>query len=275
LTGWEGVVFGDIPIGAGLSSSAAIEIATLLVFSEISNFPWKPVEMAKMGQLAETDWVGVDSGIMDQMISALAEPGTALLIDCRSLLTQKVAVPPELGIIALDSGIRRDLVTSTYNQRHQECAMAAKELGVKALRDLNYDEFRRVSDQLSDTLRKRALHVITENERTLLGAKALQGGEMTKLGELINESHESLRDDFEVSSIELDTLTNIARSMEGCFGARMTGAGFGGFALALVERDSQGDFIERVTSEYKSITDFDTVAELCEPAKGAEVVYSS
>jgi galactokinase len=250
LCGWEGVLGGDVPIGAGLSSSAALELATARAFAALADGPWDPVAMAKLAQQAENEWVGMQCGIMDQMICAVGTAGHAVLIDCRSLATRTVPLPPDTAIVIMDTGTRRGLVDSAYNERRRQCREAAAFFGVAALRDVGPDAFRASAGSLGPVIARRARHVITENARTLAAADAMARGDAAAVGRLMNASHESLRADYEVSSPALDAIGEIARALPGCHGARMTGAGFGGCAVALVERAASPAFAERVAAEY-------------------------
>lgn len=270
LVGWQGVMTGDVPVGAGLSSSAAVELATARAFAALSEWPWDPPAMAQIGQRAENEWVGVSCGIMDQMIAAMGQAGNALLIDCRSLAAEQVPLPPEAAVVVLDTGTRRGLVDSAYNERRQQCEMAAAFFGVPALRDVNLEEFTAKADELDPLIRRRARHVITENDRTLQAAQVMRLGDAAALGRLMNSSHVSLRDDFEVSSRELDVMVQSAWRHEACYGARMTGAGFGGCAVALVAWDAVTGFVDRVAADYQSATGFEPKLYVCRPADGAE-----
>ncbi|MCB9010093.1 MAG: galactokinase, partial [Ardenticatenaceae bacterium] len=246
LHGWEGVMAGNVPKGAGLSSSAALELATARAFQQVSGFAWDAPQMAKLGQLAENKWVGVNCGIMDQMISAAGQAGHALLIDCHSLETQAVPLPPaldgsETAVVILDTTTRRGLVDSAYNERRQQCETAAEFFGVKALRDVSISEFLAEADNLAPLTRQRARHVITENLRTLNAAKAMQNADALLLGQLMNESHVSMRDDFEITNEALNVMVAAAQAQPACYGARMTGGGFGGCAVALVHGEQVDD----------------------------------
>jgi galactokinase len=221
IGGFEGVIKGDVPIGAGLSSSAAIELATARAFAAVSNFEWDAPKMALLAQKAENQWVGVNCGIMDQMISATGKAGHAVLIDCRSLELTPAPLPPGAVVIVLDTGTRRGLVDSAYNERRAQCEKAAKFFGVKALRDVNLITFDARSSSLDDLTFRRAHHVVTENDRTLKARDAMFAGDLHRLGELMNASHISLRDDFEVSSPALNSIVEIAiRRLCGGAGAR-------------------------------------------------------
>jgi galactokinase len=272
LAGWEGTMTGDVPIGAGLSSSAALEMAVARAFLGVISKEWKPSEMARVGQLCENRWIGVQSGIMDQMISAAGESGHALLIDCRSLETEAVPLPPETAVVILDTGTRRGLVDSAYNERRQQCEAAAAFFGVSALRDVDIATFDERAAGLDETVRRRARHVISENGRVLEARTAMQDGDAAALGRLMNESHESLRDDFEVSSPALNTMVKIAQEQSGCYGARMTGAGFGGCAVALVKADAAGQFGEAARDAYQSAANLTPAIYVCRPTAGAELM---
>jgi galactokinase len=203
LHGWEGVIAGDVPVGAGLSSSAALELAVARAFAAVSDLPWDAAIMARLGQRAENEWVGVRCGIMDQMISAAGRAGHALLIDCRSLHAEAVPFPPGTTVVVLDTATRRGLVDSAYNERRRQCEYAARAFDVPALRDVSSERFEVECGQLDEITRRRARHVVTENERTLQAADAMRRGDAVTLGRLMNASHASLRDDFAVSSREL------------------------------------------------------------------------
>ncbi len=269
---FEGVVAGDVPIGAGLSSSAAWELAAARAFSVVSGFAWEAAQMALLGQRAENQWVGVNCGIMDQMISAAGKADHALLIDCRSLETQAVPLPPNTVVVVLDTATRRGLVDSAYNERRSQCEAAARFFGVKALRDVSLDQFEARADQLEAVTRRRARHVITENARTLQAAEMMRRGDPIGLGRLMNASHLSLRDDFEVSSHELNVMVDCANRQAGCYGARMTGAGFGGCAVALVRADAAEDFGRSVITEYQTLTGRAPNVYVCRATNGAEIV---
>ncbi len=272
VRGFDGVVAGDVPIGAGLSSSAAWELASARAFAVTSGFAWDAAQMALLGQRAENQWVGVNCGIMDQMISAAGKADHALLIDCRSLETQTVPLPRDTLVVVLDTATRRGLVDSAYNERRSQCESAAKFFGVKALRDISVDQFEAKADQLDGLTRQRARHVITENARTLQAAEAMKQGDAIGLGRLMRQSHTSLRDDFEVSSHELNVMVECADRQPGCYGARMTGAGFGGCAVALVRSDAAEPFSRNVAAEYHATTGLTPHVYVCAATNGAEIV---
>jgi galactokinase len=269
--GWDGVAAGDVPVGAGLSSSAALELATARAFAGLGGVAWEPIAMARLAQRAENEWVGVNCGIMDQLISAAGVAGYALLIDCRSLETRLVHLPPDVAVVVLDTATRRGLVDSAYNERRAQCEAAARFFGVRALRDVDSTVFAARAGELDPVIRKRARHVVTENERTLAAATALEGGDAEDVGRLMDESHASLRDDFEVSRPELDTMVRLARSHDGCFGARMTGAGFGGCAVALVAGDTAQEFVREVTRRYGTEVGLQPALYVCTASQGASL----
>jgi galactokinase len=272
LQGWEGVGSGDVPIGAGLSSSAAIELATARAFAAVSDLPWHPATMAKICQRAENDWIGVKTGIMDQMISASGVANHAVLIDCRSLETRSVPIPADTVVVIMDTSTRRELVTSAYNERREQCETAARFYGVRALRDLSMPVFDGQSWALDDVVRRRARHVISENERTTQAADAMEAGDAVLLGRLMNASHDSLRDDFEVTNDALNAIVQIARPLNGCYGARMTGGGFGGCAVALVDEDAAAAFAETVSAAYHTQTNLTATIYITHATDGAAII---
>ena len=272
LQGWEGTTDCDVPIGAGLSSSASFELAVAQAFRVVSGFPWDAAKMALLGQKAENKWVGVNCGIMDQMISAAGKDGMALLIDCRTLAHQLVPLPPKTVVVVLDTATRRGLVGSAYNERRSQCEAAAKFFGVKALRDVSVAQFNAKAGQLDEMTRKRARHVVTEDDRTERAAVAMRAGDAKLLGRLMDESGESLRVDFEVTNKELDAIVACAQRTDGCIGARMTGAGFGGCAVALVETSKADSFVKAVAADYKTATGLTPNVYVCHPSNGAETI---
>lgn len=272
LRGWDGVVAGDVPVGAGLSSSAALELATARAFAAVSDLPWDAAAMAKLGQQAENEWVGMNCGIMDQMISSAGQAGHALLIDCRSLDTWPAPLPPGTAVVVLDTATRRGLVDSAYNERRAQCEAAARFFGVPALRDVTLEKFEMKADGLDQVTRRRARHVITENARTLAAADAMRRGDAFELGRLMNASHASLRDDFKVSREEVDTMVACARQEAGCYGARMTGGGFGGCAVALVRASAATPFAAKVDASYRVATGLTPSIYVCQASDGASIV---
>jgi len=254
LSGWQGVIAGDIPIGAGLSSSAALEVAAGKTFCLSSDIKLSPTKLALISKKAESEWVGVNVGIMDQLISSAGKQGHALLLDCRSLTFDYVPIPHQAVFIILDTQTRRELTHSDYNVRHEEVRKAATILGIQHLRDATPSFIEENQNTLPPILYKRAKHVARENERVKLFSNAMRNSNLLKMGELINESHVSLRDDFEVSSPELNLIVDLAQSQSGCVGARMMGAGFGGCALALLNIENVGHFTDAITTTYYAET---------------------
>ncbi|MGA9159762.1 MAG: galactokinase [Actinomycetota bacterium] len=272
LAGWDGAIASDIPIGAGLSSSAAIELATARAFELTSGFAWDSTAIARLCQRAENEWVGLASGLMDQLACVRGRRGHAILLDCRSLRSERVPIPDRAAIVILDTGTRRELETSAYNDRRRECEAAARALGVGSLRDASESDLRSRSSELAGTLERRARHVITENARTLAAADAMRAGDAELVGTLMDESHRSLRDDFEVSSRALDAIAEAARSAEGCFGARLTGGGFAGCAVALVERSRTGEFEPAVRGAYGQATGLECEIFVCRASDGVSAL---
>lgn len=270
LTGFEGVMKGDVPIGAGLSSSAAVEVAAARAFVALTQTAWDAKAMALLTQRAENEWVGMKCGIMDMLVSAAAQAGQALLIDCRSLALTSVPLPTGTAVVVMDTATRRGLVDSLYNERRAQCEAVANTLGVRSLRDAKVSDLQ--SDSIDAVAKRRARHVITENSRTESAAEAMRAGDAAQLGRLMNQSHDSLRDDFEVTNDALNTMVGLARREESCYGARMTGAGFGGCAVALVRRESAAAFIKAVSAAYQSQTALTPSLFVAEPASGAEAV---
>lgn len=234
----------SVPIGSGLSSSAALEVAALRALRSLLNLKLTDVQIAQLGQQAEIQYAGVNCGILDQMASSLADTDHMLFLDTRTLEHHILPFPTGAEIVVIDSGIQRSLVNSSYNQRRQECALAAQQLGVKALRDINDPQ---AAELLPDPLRQRARHVITENNRV---QQALAGVSAQTFGELMNASHVSLRDDYAVSVPGLDQLVEIFQETPDVFGARLTGAGFGGACVALVVAGKTESIAEAVLTCY-------------------------
>ncbi len=272
--GWEGVMAGDVPIGAGLSSSAALELAVARAFSAVAGWPWDPTRMAIVGQYAENKWVGMNCGIMDEMISAAGMADHALLIDCRSLALSPQPLPPGIAVVVLDTATRRGLVDSAYNERRAQCEAAAQHFAVAALRDVSLAQLEVGGADLDALTYRRARHVITENARVLQACDAMRAGDAHVLGKLLDASHISLRDDFEVSSRELDIIVEVAAAHPVCLGARMTGAGFGGCAVALVREEDAQAFAASTTEAYSARTGLTPHVYICRATEGAAIVSS-
>ena len=275
LGGWEGVVAGDVPIGAGLSSSAALEMAAARAFAAVSGLAWDPVAMAKLARRAENEWVGVGCGIMDPLIIGAGRQGHATLIDCRSLEMRPAPLPPGTVVAVLDTSTRRELTGSAYNERRAQCEEAARALGVRALRDVTAADLVERGSVLRDVVRRRARHIVTENARTLAAANAMKDHDAFRLGRLMNESHLSMRDDFEISTPALDAMVECARSAAGCYGARMTGGGFGGCVVALVESGAAPAFLDAVARLYRDRTRLEPALHLCRPEAGVSLTAAA
>jgi len=273
LQGFDAVMTGDVPRGAGLSSSAAVELAVARAFASVSGFEWDAVRMAKVAQKAENNWVGVACGIMDQMASSACREGHALFLDCRSLEIQHAPLPSGVAVVILDTSTRRGLVESAYNERRRQCEEAARWFGVRALRDVNMESFYSKSAGLNDIALKRARHIVTENERVLEAISVMRSGNVVRLGELFNASHDSLRDDFEVTNDALNVMVECARAQSSCYGARMTGAGFGGCAVALTDETKAEDFVQAVSVAYRQRSGLEANVYICRASEGASLIH--
>ena len=280
LRGANVLIWSDVPTGAGLSSSASLEISVGLALSKISNKTVDRTALAKIGQQTEHDYVGAKVGIMDQFVSANAEKNHALLLDCRSLKFENVPLDTsETAIVICDTNVKHNLASSEYNTRRRECEQAVKFLkeylpNITQLRDVSLPEFEKHADKLPEIIRRRARHIISENERTLKAASALKNNNLQEFGQLMNQSHKSLKNDFEVSCRELDLMVEIAQNTKGVLGARMTGGGFGGSTVNLVNRESLNEFKETIKTEYqKSIEIFPTIL-VAEASDGATEIFS-
>jgi galactokinase len=238
LRGVDALASTTIPLGSGLSSSAAFELAVGLALVAHANGEVTTRELAHAAQEAENGFIGLRSGIMDQLASALGVRDHALLIDCRTEEVTPVPLPPDVAVVVADSGVKHELASSAYNDRRAESERAAQRLGAPTLRDVSIAAFASRSHLLPEPLRRRARHVVGENARVLATVVSLREGNVVEAGHLMNASHESLRDDYEVSAPELDLLVDVARSVEGVYGARMTGGGFGGSIVVLARRNA-------------------------------------
>lgn len=254
LSGWQGAMSGNIPIGAGLSSSAAFEVAIGKTFCLASNLDLSPTKLALLSRKAEAEWVGVNVGIMDQLISAAGKEGHALLLDCKTLDFEYVPIPEGVTMVVLDTMTRRELKKSDYNARHEEVKQASRLLDVQFLREATPQMVEETRPQMPSTIYRRARHVVSENERVHNFSHAMRNNDLLMMGQLIDASHASLRDDFEVSSPELNLIVELAQKQPECLGARMMGAGFGGCALALLKTGHVDPFSEKVFHPYYSQT---------------------
>ena len=258
LRGLDATLAGDVPIAAGLSSSAALEVAFGAAFRGASDLRLSDLEMARICQTAENEFVGVRCGIMDQVASACARADHAILLDCRDLSVRQVPIPPTVRIVVLDTGIERELRASEFNARREQCEEAVRLLAqinddITSLRDVAPEDLPRLLRHLPAPLDRRVRHVVGEIERVRLAAAALEQEEMERFAELMYASHRSSRDDYETSSDELDALVELARSAPGCLGARLSGAGFGGCTVNLVAAALTQEFVSRVSSGYERL----------------------
>ena len=274
LRGAEVLFGGDVPIGSGLSSSAALEVATATAFLALAEYDVPGEQVAKLCQKAENEFVGTRCGIMDQFISALGQAGHALLIDCRSLAYKTIPVPLGVKLIVGDTGVRRGLVTSEYNTRRGQCEEGVAILqtvlpGITALRDVTPEQLETHKALLPEMVYRRCRHVVTEDARVLQAVEVMEAGNLAALGKLLNASHESLRDDYEVSCKELDILVELARQQPGVYGSRMTGAGFGGCTISLVADEHADAFVAAVAPAYKAATGLDPQIYICTASAGA------
>ena len=270
FTGADIAVTGNVPQGAGLSSSAALEVVIGQTFKVLYNLELSQADIALNGQQAENQFVGCNCGIMDQMISAEGRENHAMLLDCRSLETQAVSMPADMAIMIINSNKKRGLVDSEYNTRRQQCEEAARIFGVKALRDVTIEQFNAKAHELDELVAKRARHVITENDRTVEAAKVLRNNDMKRMGELMAQSHASMRDDFEITVFEVDTLVNIVKDVIGeQGGVRMTGGGFGGCIVALVQPTLVDDVKAAVEAKYQAATGLKESIYVCQAKDGA------
>jgi len=272
----EAVFSSDVPSGAGLSSSAALEMAFLYSFLAVerskSHHQSDSMAFAKVALQAERKYVGVNCGIMDQFASACGVRDHALSLDCRSLDWDAVPLPKDIAIVVADTSVPHSLTDSAYNERRSACEEAARLLGVKSLRDLSVSEFQRNRNQLPHEVAMRAQHVVEEIQRTEQAVHLLKQGNIRAFGRLMNECHKSLRDLYEVSCHELDVMVEIAQSLPGCYGSRLTGAGFGGCTVNLVEQDKAEEFILELGTQYQNKVDLEAKIYICRAENGAGVV---
>jgi galactokinase len=271
MTGVDMVVSGNVPQGAGLSSSASLEVAVGQTFKTLFAWDWLgPTDLALLAQRAENEFVGCACGIMDQLISARGVAGHALLIDCRSLETQAVAMPKDTAVLIAHSRVKRGLVDSEYNTRRAQCELAARHYGVASLRDLSMAQLGDKRGSLDDTSFRRARHVVSENQRTLDAAQALAHSDMAQLGQLMAQSHTSMRHDFEITVPAIDHLVEILSAVIGQRGgARMTGGGFGGCVVALLPDALVAAAREALAQQYRAPSGEMATVYVCHPSAGA------
>lgn len=277
LTGIDAWFTSDVPIGSGLSSSAAVEVAFATLWRAMGGWQSDQMTIARLCQEAENKYVGVNSGLMDQFASAHGIADHALYLDTRSLDWRPVSIPQGLSIVIADSKVRRSLANSAYNERRASCEEAVRLLqrdlpGIRALRDVTPKQFHRLAGKLPEITRKRAQHIVEECARVEEAVQKLESGDAVGFGKLMYAGHASLRDLYEVSCTELDTLVEIASTLPGCVGARLTGAGFGGCTVNLVEDDQAGAFIEQLKTRYKAASGKQADVYLCRASQGPTVI---
>ncbi len=272
IGGADLAISGNVPQGAGLSSSASLEVATGQFFSARSGLAIAPTELALIGQRAENRFVGCNCGIMDQLISAQGKAGHALLIDCRSLATQSVAMPEGIAVVIINSNVQRGLVGSEYNTRRLQCEAAARFFGVKALRDVDGATYTAKAGGLDPLIARRARHIISDSQRALDLAAALPGGDMPRIGQLMADSHASMRDDFAITCPQVDALVDIVKEVIGDQGGvRMTGGGFGGCVVSLVPHELVDPVRAAVSERYPAATGLHGSIYVCHPSAGAGI----
>lgn len=275
LVGAELIVSGDVPVGAGLSSSAALETAIAFALLTTAGAEIDRTEIAQICRKAEQDFVGVRVGIMDQFVSCNAKAGTALLLDCRSLQYRYAPVPAGVSLVICNTMVHHELAGSEYNQRRAECEEGVRRLsvcipGIQSLRDVSLTALESCRPELPAIVYRRCRHVIAENGRVLNAVEALERNDLATFGQLMYKSHTSLRKDFEVSCRELDVLVGLAAGLPGVYGSRMTGGGFGGCTISLVRADAVPGFRERIETSYLDATGIEPAVYVTEAAGGAE-----
>ena len=269
----------EVPIGSGLSSSAAIEVATACALTANSKLQVERRELARLSQRAENEFVGARVGIMDQFVSLFGKEQRALLLDCRSLEFELLPLPDNVRLIICNTMVKHELASSAYNERREQCETGVKLLSkslpdIRALRDVTLEQLEKFGKDLPDVIYRRCRHVITENARVLSAADALQRRDLNSFGELMAQSHRSLRDDYEVSCRELDLMVELAREIEGVYGSRMTGGGFGGSTVNLVDDKNVEEFRQHVFERYEEITKLQPEIYASHASNGAEEVQN-
>ena len=277
LNGTNMFVHGEVPLGSGLSSSAAIEVSTALGLLDISGEQMNRLQLAKICQQAENEFVGARTGLMDQFIACFGKADHAVMLDCRSLEFQPLPLPEQVKLVVCNTMVKHKLAASEYNSRREQCEAGVRILSqhlpkVKSLRDVTAEDVVSLRDQLGDLLYRRCLHVTSENDRVRSAAGALRDGDLKTFGRLMYKSHESLRDDYEVSCKELDIMVDLAREIAGVYGARMTGGGFGGCTINLVDASAVDDFSRTIKTRYAQAAGKHPEIYVCNAADGAERV---
>jgi galactokinase len=277
LSGADLIVWSDVPIGAGLSSSAALEVSVAHALLTESGLPFDPIEIAQICQRAENDFVGMRCGVMDQYIACCGVAGHALLIDCRSLGSRHVAIAPNLRLLIANSGVRHQHAGGEYNLRREACEegvrLLSRTLGpIRALRDVTPEQLIAKRRKLPDLIYRRCRHIVSENARVLEAERALEAGDFAACGRAMNASHVSMRDDFEITCPEVDTLAGLAQHVKGVYGSRMTGGGFGGCTVTLVEESAVDRASQVLTDGYRIATGLDVDIYVCAPSDGAQLI---
>lgn len=264
----------DVPRGSGLSSSASVEMAFGVAWQKLGGWDLSAMDIARLGQKAENKYVGVNCGIMDQFASACGVADRLLYLDCRTLQWQTVPLSQDLAIVVADTTIRRKLTSGEYNNRRDACETAVRLLqndlpGITALRDVSVEDFNRLAGNLTPEVERRARHIVEEIERSRQAVTLLEKGDFDRFGQLMNECHVSLRDLYEVSCPELDVMARVAQSLPGCYGARLTGAGFGGCTVNLVAREQAGAFAQALSAGYELECGLHPEIYICRASDGA------
>jgi galactokinase len=278
LDGADLLIQSEVPIGGGLSSSAALEIAVGFALLSLSDLPVARLALAKAGQLAEHHYVGAKVGLMDQLAAVFGRKGEALLIDCRALEITHIPIDTSsFNLVICDTRVKHKLSASEYNARRAECEQAVEILQthlpeIRALRDVSLEEFETLKNYLSDPLQKRCRHVVTENARVLAAVQALRHNDLITMGRLMFESHRSLRDDYQVSCPELDLLVDTAATTSGVFGARLTGGGFGGCTVNLVRKSKSEEFQQIISNAYQDNFQITPIIHIVETGNGVEEI---
>jgi galactokinase len=274
LHGASLMVESDVPLGSGLSSSAALEVSTALAIASVSGITLDPLTVAKLSQRAEHEYAGTHCGIMDQFIAAFGRAEHALMLDCRSLAYELLPLAPDVRLVVCNTMVKHELAGGEYNKRRADCEAGVKALqkhlpSITALRDVTIEELERYKDELPERVYRRCRHVVTEDQRVMDSAVALKAGDLSRFGELMYASHNSLRDDYEVTCDELVLMVNLASKIDGVYGARMTGGGFGGCTVNLVKADAAEYFQKTIASEYEAKTGKKPAVYICSAADGA------
>ncbi|HEY0370049.1 MAG TPA: galactokinase [Chthoniobacterales bacterium] len=273
MRGFDAEVTGDVPLGAGLSSSAAFEVATAGLLMKLHEVRLGPMDVAKLCQRAENDFVGVRSGLLDQVTSVFGKADHLVYLDCQSEEVRTIAFPKGYSLVIAESGVKHSLIGSLYNTRREETAAAAEALGAETLRDVSPDHLEITRESVDEILWRRAAHVVGENDRVWRAVNALESQDVATLGQLMNASHESSRVNFENSTPELDDLVTIARSLPGVLGSRLTGGGFGGATVTLATADEAQRVAEEIRNRYAADHDHAPNTFVCQIADGAAVLW--